>query len=386
MGKVVDFDDAASRTAWETRLDLAVRAATPLLDDDSGLVGGDLSSLVIQRDETLKGGKQVTINKGYQLEDAGVGNYGQLIGHEKQLDHATDTVKLGVLRQAVSIDDGGLTDQYVAFDTAKHSQEILADWAADRLDFSLHLHAGGIGVVTDDRYRLYNTIDAINSTYLIRPNGKAAGALTSADTFDVDLVKDAVQFVKQVSPKIRPASTPWGEKFCLFLAHEQVRSLEEDDSSWFAAMKAALQGGNMKSGVFTRVLGEFDDVLLFAADHVPPGLNSGETAFKASTRRAWLGGAGALSLVFGRGWRNAQGFDINRWAYIKESRDFDENRAIGIRTMVGANRNRFTKPGDASAKENGIVVIETYADHGQLTSAEAFAKWTAAAPTISIEA
>lgn len=384
MGFTVDFADVAARSQWEAKVELEIRPKDPLLDPDAGLLGTDTGSLILEKDELLSGGKQLYVHFGYQNRSRGKGNNEQLVGAEQGFDYATDTVALGILRNAWSIDDGGLTDQYVAFDTAKAIADVAADWAADRLSFALHTHAAGISLVTDDVYRLYNTIDALNTSYIFRPNGKAAGALLASDVFDINLLKDVGQFVKTVRPKIRPAQTPWGPKYCVFISPEQSRSLQEDDSSWYAAMLASLKGGNQKSGVFTRVLGEFQDFLIFESDYIPPGIDGAGTGFKANTRRAWVGGAGALSVAYGRGWKADPGYDINRWKWIKESRDFDENRAMGIRTMCGVNRLRYTDPRDATAKEAGIVVVETYVSHGNLTSAQAFQPWTEAAPTVAI--
>ena len=87
MGLVVDFGDAASRSLWETRYDLEVRAKSPLLDPDAGLVGGP-GSVVVQKDDLLKGGKQLTVNFMYQNKSRGKTNNQQLLGAEQGLDHA----------------------------------------------------------------------------------------------------------------------------------------------------------------------------------------------------------------------------------------------------------------------------------------------------------
>lgn len=382
MGLTVDTSSALAKQIWSSKVEAEVRAKDVLLDPDAGLLG---ENGVVQEKLDLKnGGKSVTMPYVYQTRARGKTNGQQLIGDTQGLDMDSYTVNLGILRQGWSIDDGGATDQYLSFDAFEQIAENAADWAADRLSFSLHLHAGGITLATDDAYDLYNTITA--PTYILRPNGGTAGALDATHRFDKNVIHDAQQLVKTVRPKIRPAKTPWGEKYVLCIHPEQTRSLMEDDSSWYAAMVASLQGGNQKSGVFTRVLGEFQDFILLESDYVPPGMNSGSTALKANTRRAWVGGAGALALAFGRGWIGDPGFGANKWKFIKESHDFDEQRAFGVRSFLGVAKPSFTDPRTSTDHDQAIVVIETYTDHGSLTSAQAFRDWTDAMPGVTIDA
>lgn len=364
---------------------MELRPKDALLDPDAGLLG-DYG--VVKEVEELRrdGGKQITMSFAYQDESRGKTAGQQLIGDTQGLQYDTFDVKIGVLRNGWSVDDGGYSDQVLPWNSAKALAENAADWAAKRLSFGLHVQAAGIGLITDEAYRLYNTVNAITSTHILRPNDKAAGALTDSDEFTVELIDDAAQFVTMVEPQIRPAKTPWGDMYCLFISPEQRRALKRTDSAWYASMIASLQGGNQKSGVFTRALGIYNNFVILESQFVPPGLNSGETAFKASTRRAWVGGAGALALAFGKGWNSDPGFDINRWKWIKEEHDFGEQRAFGVRTMVGAARPQYTNPNTSTNHEQGVVVIETYADHGQFTAAQAFRRWTDAAPTATIEA
>lgn len=386
MGFVVDFGNAAARSAWEKALTLEIRGMDPLLDDDSGLLGSEMGSLVRLKEDLKDGGKQLTVHHGYQLRGDGVVQGEQLVGNEEGMQFATDTIALGTLRHAVGIDDE-YSEQVVSFDVAKNSQKLLADWAASRLSLALHAHAAGNSLVTSDKYRIHNAISlpSTSPSYVFRPNGKAANALTSSDIFDVNLIRDVAQFVQSVEPIIRPAKTPFGDKYCVFISPEQARDLRDSDSEWYAAMTAALQGGNMKSGVFTRALGEWEDFIIFVSNFISPGLDSDSapTAFVSNTRRAWVGGADALAVAFGRGRARAAGYDVNRWAWTFEERDYGEHRGIGIRTMAGVNKFQFTDPRESTTHEN-VVVIETYVDHGQQTAAQAFRRYTQAAPTISI--
>lgn len=382
MGLVVDSGDALALKRWAAHVDAEVRAKSLLLDPDAGLVGEN--GVVREKVDLKQAGKSVVMPYVYQTRSAGAGVGMQLIGNEQGLDKSSYEMSIGPLREAWSIDDGGYTDQVLSFDAFEQLAENAADWAADRLEFALHAHAGGITLVTDDRYRLYNTITA--PTDILRPNSGTGGSLDETHRLDIGVIMDAVQHIKNRRPKIRPAKTKWGDKYVMVIHPDQTRSLQEDDSSWLARMIASTQGGNQKSGAFTRFLGEWSDILLLESDYVPPGLNTGLTAFKSNTRRSWIGGAGALALAFGRGWRDDPGYSVNKWKFIKESHDFDEQRAFGVRSLLGATKPTFTDPRYSTNHDQGVVVVETWASHGALSAATAFRDWTEAAPTISVEA
>lgn len=383
MALRVDPSNPQFQIAWARKVEAEIAPKDVLLDPQAGLLGEN--SVVVERSEVLKGGgREIRVPYVYQTKSRGKTAGQQLINDLRGLDFDSFSVYIGVLREAWGIDDGGMTDQGLSFEAAQRMAENAADWAATRLSFALHAHAGGITPITDDAYDLYNTITA--PTYIVRPNDGVAGSLDSSHRLDVDAIKDVQQLVKTVRPKIRPAKTPWGEKYVMCIHPDQTRSLQESDSVWFASMLASLQGGNQKSGVFTRVLGEFQDFLLLESDFVPPGLNAATTSFKANTRRAWVGGAGALNLAFGRGWSGDPGFSPTKWKLITEEHDLGEVKAFGIRSMLGAAKPTFTDPRTSSNHDQAIVVVETWADHGTLTAATAFSDWTDAAPSAGIEA
>lgn len=382
-GLTYDINDPEVVQQWERSLDREVRARDPLLDPSSGLTGSSLNSLIIQKDELTEGpGKLVRSKLRYQLDARGRAQNEQLKGHEEAYLTSTFDTYVHVIRHAVAV-SSPIVNQWVTEDTMEESRDGLADWFATRFSFAAHVHAAGISVITDDAYRLNNTINAVNSTYIIRPNGKTAGNLTSSDTFDIDLINQAARLVKNLRPKIRPAMTKRGPRYCVFLSPEQVFSLRESDSQWFAKMQAAAQGGRIDDNpLYTTALGEDQGFLFFESDFVPPGQNSGDTALQSNTRRAWVGGAGALFLAFGRGYTVDPGYDLNRFQWIRESEDYNFQHQLAAQTIVGVARPRFTKPTESSARENGVLVIETYADYAPQTSAEVFLPWTQAGATI----
>ena len=384
-GPVYNISDPEVRNLWETTLEREVRYRDPLLDPDSGLAGDSPDSLVQQKDKLgTEGGAFIRTKLRYRLSGRGKAGDEVLKGTEEGYTTATDDVYVNTLRHAYKT-ESPIQDQWITEDSLVEGRDALATWFAERMSLAAHAHAAGISLVTDDAFRLHNTVDAINSEYIIRPNGKAtADALTSSDTFDLDLVNDASRFVKMVSPKIRPAMTKWGPRYCVFLAPDQVHSLRESNSEWFATMSFAAQGGRIDdNGLWTRALGEYQGFLFFKSDFVPPAPNNAGTALLANTRRAWIGGAQALFMGFGRGWKVNPAYSLNRFQWARESEDYDHQRSIAATTITGISRPRYTRPGEASAREHGVVVIESYADRGGLSSDIAYRLWTEAGVTVS---
>lgn len=386
-GQIFDLTDPRTVNLWDQKAELEVRGYSALLDPDNGLMGAPNSgSLVITKDEMATGGKGALVRMKmlYQLEQRGRAGAEVAKGHGEAYKDDTFDVYANRLRFVYTSEDP-MAQQAVPEDILDTASGFLGDLMARRQALALHAHATGFTLITDEAFRLHNTINAVNSEYILRPNGKSANNLTSSDTFDVNLLNDANRLISLVRPRIRPAATPWGPKFCLFLAPEQIHSLRESDSQWYAAMTAKIQGGEADSGLFSRALGVWLDFVIFKDDYVPPGLNSDSSATVAlaSTRRAWVGGANALALAHAKGYRSDPAYAINRYKWDFESEDFGSQMDIALTTNVGVARPRFTRPGEASAREAGVVVIETYADKGGLANATVYDEWIKAGVTIS---
>lgn len=383
-GQVYSLTDPEVVNTWETDVELETRALDPLLDPENGLAGLDGSgALIFQKDQLVdEPGAFIRMKQAYQLQGRGAAKDRVLKGNEESYKTATQDVYVDTLRHAFAV-ASPITQQFVPEDVLETGKTLLGDWMAQRISFGLHAHATGADFISLDEYRLNNAISAVNSTYVIRPNAKTAGNLTTSDTFDVDILNEAAMYVRALRPKILPASTPFGSKFCVFISPAQARDLRKSDTVWFAKMSSAAQGGNIEmNGLYTRYLGQEQDFLIFESDFVPPGHNSGGTAFKDKTARAWIGGAGALAHAFGRGYRWAPGFAPNRYMWVKDSEDYSHQNSIACATITGAVRRRFQKPGESSAREAGILVLETYADRGNISSADFYRDWIAAGATV----
>lgn len=373
------IDDPQVINTWERELNREVRARDPLFDPAMGFSGKEDSKLIQIKDELTKGpGANIRTKLKYQLEGRGRAGDERLKGHGEAYKTSTFNIYVDTLRHYVETSTP-MVDQWVHEDTLEEGRDGLGDWFATRFAFSAHLHATGFNVVTDDAYRLHNTIEAINSTYIVRPNGKTtAQSLTSSDRFDVDLLNTVARHLKLLRPKIRPAMTPRGPRYAVFLSPEQIHDLRRSDSVWFATMQNALKGGVVdENPLLSNALGEWGLFIFYESDVLPPGLHSTADTIVDKTRRAWVGGAQSLVMAFGRG-SAPSGYGLNRYRWDRESEDFGHRNQIAATTIGGIARPRYTKPGEASARENGILVIETYADYGpSLTSAEVYKDWLA---------
>lgn len=371
---------------WEKELYREIALSDPLLDESKGLAGESDGKLVqVNTDLTTKPGGSIRFKKKYRLKGRGKVQDEVLKGTAEKYKQNTFAIFVDTIRHAVEV-ESPIQQQWIMEDALDESRDGLATWFAERLPLGLHLHATGISYITDDAYTLNNTIAATHSEQIMRPNGKAAGALTSNDVVTVDFVNQLVTRLKLLKPKIAPAETPFGKKYVMFLSNEQVEQLRASNSDWFNIMRSAIQGGRVDDNpIFGSALGCFHDVLFMESDLLPPGLNSGATAFKDKTRRAWVGGAQALTLAYGAGWA-APGFALNKFRWDTEVDDFAHQKQIAATTILGGAAPVFTTPGEASARQNAIVVAETYADYGSgLSSTTVYDPWLQIAGT-SVEA
>lgn len=369
--------DARVVTVWERLLDREVRLKDPLFDDEFGFASKEANSLITIKDDLTKGpGAEIRTKLKYQLEGEGRAGDQPLKGYGEFYKTALFRVFVDTVRHYVETSTP-IMQQWVTEDTLEEGKDGLADWFATRMSFAAHIHACGISCITKPVFTLNNEIQALNSDYILRPNGATAGNLTSNDVFNIDVLNDAIMRLKLMSPKIRQAKTPFGDSYVCFLSPEQVRDLRKSDSEWFALMKASLQGGRVDDNpIFYNALGRAHGVLFMESDLIPPGLNSDGSKLKDNTRRAWIGGASALYMAFGRGYA-PPGYDLNRFRWDRESEDFGHQQQIAATTICGLARPRYQKPGESSAREAGVFAIETYAAHG-LTGSDVYKHWITA--------
>jgi len=363
MSEPLSLSDPRVVTVWERKLAREVRVRGVIFDNKTGLAGTSPAHLCIFEDSLkTQAGSNVVKKLKYQLNGKGRAGDKPLKGYGEAYKTSVFRIYVDTLRHYVET-QSPIIQQWVTEDTLDEGADGLADWFVTRYEFGAHLHATGTTLITENEYTINNAVQAINTDYILRPNDKPAGGLTSNDVFTVDLINEAVMKLKLARPKIRPARTPMGDRFVCILSPEQVRDLRKSDSEWYALMVAALKGGAISDNpIFTNALGEYNGVIFIEADLLPPGMNAGATAFLDKTRRAWIGGASALMVAHGRGF-TPPGFSANRYRWDRETEDFGHQHQLAATTIVGMSRPRYTDPRDGVTKEAGVFVLETYADH-----------------------
>lgn len=381
-GYWLDSTDPEVVQRWEKELEREVRVKGPLFDPANGFSGTGFNKLIKIEDSLATApGATVTTTMRYQLDGRGrVGNE-PLKGFGEAIKTATFSVGVDVFRHYVEV-SSPMVDQYVHFDALAEGKDGLADLFASRFELAANMHATGFSIITDPAYTLNNTIAALASNYILRPNGKAtAQALTTADIFDLDFLNQCALRLKLLQPLVRPISTPDGEVFAVFLASEQVASLRKSDSIWFQTAQNALKGGFLeKNPLFTNALGMSQGFVFFEERYVPPGINTSDSKIQDNTRRGWIGGAQALVLAFGRGNAPA-GYALNKFRWDKETEDFGHVGQIAGTTIVGMKRPRYSKPGTGVYQEAGVLAFETYAEHG-LDAATVYKPWIDAGASV----
>lgn len=381
MSEPLSISDPRVVTVWERKLGREIRVRSVIFDSKNGFAGTNPSNLVIMKDDLKsEAGSNIVTKLKYQLNGKGRAGDKPLKGYGEAYKTSVFRIFVDTLRHYVET-QSPIIQQWVTEDTLDEGADGLADWFVTRYEFAAHLHATGIDLITENEYTVNNEIQPIATDYILRPNSKAAGALNSNDKFSVDFLGEIMLRIKLARPKIRPAKTPRGDRFVCFLSPEMVRDLRKTDSDWFAIMSNAMKGGAIDDNpIFTSALGEIGGVIFYEADLLPPGLNSGGTAFKDKTRRGWIGGASSLMVAHGRGFQ-APGFDINRYRWDRETEDFGHQHQLAATTIVGMARPRYTDPRDGVTKEAGVIAFETYADH-KATGSKVYEPWLTAGGTL----
>lgn len=378
-----EIGDPETLHAWELGAEVEARLKDPLLDPENGFAGTGYDAFMSEKDELKEKGAYITSKVMYQLQGVGRAGDKTLAGYEEDYKTSTDNIYIDVLRHGVAV-SGPMTAQYISEDAFEESKRLLGDWVARKLSTVAHLHGAGINMITEPEFTLHNTINPIDSKYIIRPGNVAAGNLTRQHKFDVDLINDAARLINMVRPKMRPAKTPWGPRFICWLSSEQVHALRESDSIWYDRMRSALQGGRISDNpMFSTVLGEEQGILFMQSDFVPPGIDGAGTGLLADTRRAWIGGAQSLITAWGRGYRQDATFSMNRLQWLNNNQDYNYRRAVAVGMIGGMKRPRFQKPGRTDYHEH-VIVIETYAETpSNLANADMYDLWQQAGASIS---
>src|SRR5262249_54129297 len=115
-------------------------------------MGEDENSVIQIKDETQRSqGDKITFGLRMQLSGNGVLGDGTLEGMEESLTTYSDAVIIDQLRHAVR-SKGKMSEQRIPFSVREEAMSGLADWWADRIDFSFFNQACGYVPQTDVRW------------------------------------------------------------------------------------------------------------------------------------------------------------------------------------------------------------------------------------------
>lgn len=319
-------------------------------------VGNDANSVIQMKEETSKNaGTSITIGLRMQFQGAGVLGDGILEGTEEALLTYADTVYINQLRLAVSA-GGRMSQQRVPFALREECRAGLADWWARRLDYSFFNQIGGNTLETDVRFTGNNATIAPDTDHLLLPSGVAnEGALTSSNTFNIQMIDDAVEAAQMLSanglPVIRPLRINGEDKYVIFLHPFQVTDLRTNTNTgqWLDIEKAAMTGGQVtKNPIYTGALGEYNGTIIHNAYRLPQGIYNG--AAVSNVYRAVFCGAQACVLAYGRG------DSKERFTWVEEVFDYGNILGVSAGTIFGLKKLTF------NSADFGCITMPTWAE------------------------
>lgn len=228
---------------------------------------------VVRKDELIRErGDQIYINKLKQLKNAGdLGVTHTLEGNEEQLDLSRVAFKPDRKGNAVCWDQ--ILGQKVSFAIETEARNLLADWAATKVD-TMHFNA------------------AYLSSNVVYGGGKASrNALTTTDTFDAELLKEISTILAE-----HKAATVGGipADYVGLISAGQAYDLF-NDPMWIAAQRYA---GSEK--IFKARLGDYMGITLFRTGQVQTVENAASPS--ETVHRAVFFGARALGAAWGQPW------------------------------------------------------------------------------------
>jgi hypothetical protein len=335
----------------------------------------------IMRPEDLmrsKRGDETTISYTTILTGIGQGEGGTLVGNEESLNNESFTMVWNVFRHAVaSPNDNTIEQQRTYIDFYKTAKKALNHFHMSRLDASVFNQLAGVNTTTitvdtttyagaDRTYvQGLNTINAPSTNRIIRASGAATDeALTSSDTFTLDLIDAAQEKMALTYPTAEPMI---GQEYDLYISPEQFTDLKRDTTGkvqWYPnSLAQTTSGSNILETAAHSIwqpIGKYAQTNILVANRVAFGQNSSTSAAIPTVRRAIFCGKNALA--FGSAF-SGDFKDIMKSGddgsvplkYFDELKDFGYTKALEARMIYGAKKIQF------DSEDYGSMVIATYA-------------------------
>jgi N4-gp56 family major capsid protein len=295
-------NDAFAVKLWSNMLVVAEREAL----DIAPLMGSDDNSIIQIKSETSKGaGDQVTFGLRARLTGDGITSTMTAEGNGEALSIYSDSVLINELGHNVGVKSQHTIDQQrVPFDLRVQARDGLGEWWADRKSTSFFAQVCGYTPQTDTRYTGLNAVTGPTAgRRIVAGSGSADQDITSADTFTLNLIDQAVEMAKVGSNMVRPIRIGGQPKYVMYLHPYQVTSLRTNSASgqWLDIQKAAMSGGQITNNpIYTGALGEYNSVILRQSQDVTQGVSGASGAAITTVRRAVLLGAQAAVCGYGQ--------------------------------------------------------------------------------------
>lgn len=344
-------NDALTVKLWSKDLEAEALKATEI----APLIGTGSNAIIQRKTETSKGaGDQVTYGLRMQLSGDGFGESDVAEGNGESLTIYSDSLVISELLHVVNVRSSNTIDQQrVPFDLRMEARDGLADWWAKRMSVTFFNQVCGYTPQTSTKYTGLNAVTAPSSSRVIRAASAASDqALTSSDTFTLQLIDKAKELAETATPKIRPTKVNGKDYYVMYLHPYQVTDLRINTSTgqWLDIQKAAMSGGDVDSNpIFSGALGVYNGVILRKADDVTQGVNGSTGAAITTVRRAVLLGAQSAGVAFGQN----NGPTSYRWN--EELFDHKRRLEVSAGTIFGMKKTRY------NSVDFGTVVVSTYA-------------------------
>jgi N4-gp56 family major capsid protein len=345
-------NDAFAVKTWAKMLAVAERDSLEI----APLMGEDANSIIHVKRETSKGvGDQVTFGLRARLTGDGKTENETAEGQGEALSIYSDSVVCNELGHVVGVKSENTIDaQRVPFDLRAEAKDGLADWWMDRLSVSFFNQVCGYVPQTNTKYTGLNAVRAHTASRRIFAGSASADeGLTSADTFTLDLIDQAVEMATVGDQKIRPIMIGGQKKYVVYLHPYQVTALRTNYSTgqWGDIQKAALSGAaSTKSPIYTGALGEYNSCILRSNQDVTQGVNSSTSAAITTVRRAVLLGAQSACAAYGQ-----KQSGPNKYRWNEELLDHKRKLEVSAWSIFGMRKAQF------NSLDFGALTISTHA-------------------------
>lgn len=319
-------------------------------------------------------GDNITFNYTGKLTNVPLGEGQTAFGREEALDIGSHNMAINLTRIAVSNPNNGSIEQQrtnIQFDEVTAMQ--LAGRAAELIDTSMFTQLAGVNPTSfkingttysgADRLQVqgHNVPTAPTSSRVIRAGAASSDeALTSNDTFSLDLIDFAIEEIMANDQPMKPCQDGY---FKAFLHPYQVVDLKQDSSGriqWYQNQLAKEAGGKESKLILPYSdkpveLGTYNNVKLYQATRVPEGQNSSTNAVVPTVRRAVIVGRDAVSFASPMGGISSSDTGVPFKMYVQLS-DYDYIKGMDLRSNYG-----IKKMSPSNAEDIGAFVISTYA-------------------------